>query len=50
LRAAAGAGAFGYLLKSDDETLLMDALESLTMGRRFVSPSFEAGLATQLFH
>lgn len=50
LRAAAAAGASGYLLKSDDEKLLVAALQCLTTGQHFVSPSFDAGLANQLFH
>jgi DNA-binding NarL/FixJ family response regulator len=50
LRAAAAAGVSGYLLKSDDEALLVDALRHLKMGQYFVSPSFEPGLAKQLFH
>ncbi len=49
LRAAAAAGAYGYLLKSDDETLLVDALQSLKTGEHFVSPAFDASLAKQLF-
>ena len=49
LRAAALAGASGYLLKSDTEELLVSALTSLSKGRRFVSPSFEATLVDQLF-
>ncbi len=49
LRAAAAAGASGYLLKSDDEALLVDALQCLRTGHHFVSPSFDAGLAKQLF-
>jgi len=49
LRAAAAAGAYGYLLKSDDEALLVDALQHLKMGEHFISPSFEPGLAKQLF-
>jgi DNA-binding NarL/FixJ family response regulator len=50
LRAAAAAGASGYLLKSDAEELLVAALHSLSEGHRFVSPSFDAKLVTQLFH
>lgn len=50
LRAAGAAGASGYLLKSDDEALLRDALRSLTEGHSFVSPSFDPGLAKQFFH
>lgn len=50
LRAAAAAGASGYLLKSDDEKLLVNALQCLRTGHHFVSPSFDAGLAKQLFH
>jgi two-component system, NarL family, invasion response regulator UvrY len=49
LRAAAAAGAYGYLLKSDDETLLVDALQRLKTGEHFVSPCFDADLAEQLF-
>ena len=49
LRAAAAAGVSGYLLKSDDESLLVNALRCLTMGQHFVSPSFDVGLARQLF-
>jgi len=49
LRAAVAAGASGYLLKSDDEKLLINALQCLRTGRHFVSPSFDAGLARQLF-
>ena len=50
LRAAAAAGASGYLLKSDAEELLVAALHSLGEGHRFVSPSFDAKLVKQLFH
>ena len=50
LRAAALAGASGYLLKSDTEELLVCALTSLSEGHRFVSPSFETTLVDQLFH
>jgi DNA-binding NarL/FixJ family response regulator len=49
LLAAAKAGASGYLLKSDDERLLVDALECLKEGQSFVSPSFDPELAEQLF-
>ena len=49
LRAAAAAGAAGYLLKSDAEELLVSALHSLGEGHRFVSPSFDAKLVNQLF-
>lgn len=49
LRAAAVAGASGYLLKSDTEELLVSALHSLGEGRRFVSPSFDSSLVKQLF-
>jgi DNA-binding NarL/FixJ family response regulator len=49
LRAAASAGASGYLLKSDAEELLVSALHSLGEGHRFVSPSFDAALVNQLF-
>ena len=49
LRAAAAAGASGYLLKSDAEELLVSALHSLGEGNRFVSPSFDAKLVKQLF-
>lgn len=49
LRAAAIAGASGYLLKSDAEELLVTALHSLSAGYRFVSPSFETSLVNQLF-
>jgi two-component system response regulator NreC len=49
LRAAAAAGASGYLLKSDAEELLVLALHSLGEGHRFVSPSFDAKLVKQLF-
>ncbi len=49
LRAAAVAGASGYLLKSDAEELLVSALQSLSNGDRFVSPSFDSALVKQLF-
>jgi DNA-binding NarL/FixJ family response regulator len=49
LRAAALAGASGYLLKSDAEELLVSALQSLSQGDRFVSPSFDQSLVDQLF-
>jgi DNA-binding NarL/FixJ family response regulator len=49
LRAAAMAGASGYLLKSDTEELLVSALTCLSEGHRFVSPSFETTLVNQLF-
>lgn len=49
LRAAALAGASGYLLKSDAEELLVSALNSLSRGDRFVSPSFDLQLVRQLF-
>jgi two-component system response regulator NreC len=49
LRAAAAAGASGYLLKSDAEELLVSALHSLGKGDQFVSPSFDAKLVKQLF-
>jgi len=49
LRAAAMAGASGYLLKSDAEELLVTALDCLSAGYRFVSPSFETVLVDQLF-
>jgi two-component system response regulator DegU len=49
LRAAALAGASGYLLKSDAEELLVSALHSLCEGHRFVSPSFETTLVNHLF-
>jgi DNA-binding NarL/FixJ family response regulator len=49
LRAAAGAGASGYLLKSDAEEMLLTALRHLKEGRSFVSPAFNPGLARELF-
>jgi two-component system response regulator NreC len=49
LRAAAAAGASGYLLKSDVEELLMVALSRLQEGRGFVSPVFNPELVKQLF-
>ncbi len=49
LRAAAAAGASGYLLKSDAEELLMIALRRLEEGECFVSPAFDPQLAKQLF-
>lgn len=49
LRAAAGAGASGYLLKSDAEELLLIALSLLESGQYFVSPEFDPGLAKALF-
>lgn len=49
LRAAALAGASGYLLKSDAEELLVFALSRLSEGHRFVSPSFETALVDELF-
>lgn len=49
LRAAAVVGASGYLLKSDAEELLISALQSLHLGHRFVSPSFDSTLVSQLF-
>ncbi len=49
LRAAALAGASGYLLKSDAEELLVSALQSVSQGGRFVSPSFDEALVNQLF-
>ena len=49
LRAAAMAGASGYLLKSDAEELLVSALNRLSEGQVFVSPSFDSALVRQLF-
>ena len=49
LRAAAEAGASGYLLKSDAEELLLAALRRLEENRPFVSPAFSPDLARQLF-
>ena len=49
LRAAAAAGASGYLLKSDAEELLRTALNRLEEGRSFVSPVFNPELAKELF-
>ena len=49
LRAAAAAGVAGYLLKSDAEQLLIDALQSLQEGKLFVSPTFDLSLVKQLF-
>jgi two-component system, NarL family, response regulator NreC len=49
LRAAASAGASGYVLKSDAEELLVLALQTLNAGRRFVSPSFAPALVAQVF-
>jgi two-component system, NarL family, response regulator NreC len=49
LRAAAVAGASGYLLKSDAEELLVFALQTLSSGHRFVSPSFDSAIVKQLF-
>lgn len=45
LRASAAAGASGYLLKSDAEELLMEALHHLEEGQCFVSPAFDPDLA-----
>ena len=50
LRAAAAAGASGYLLKSETEELLIEALQRLEEGQCFVSPSFDPELAKQLFN
>ena len=49
LRAAADAGASGYLLKSDAEELLLIALSLLEDGHYFVGPEFDPGLAKKLF-
>jgi len=49
LRAAAGAGVSGYLLKSDAEEQLVVALCELEAGRKFVSPAFDPALSRQLF-
>lgn len=49
LRAAAAAGASGFLLKSDAEELLMTALKLLEGGQYFVSPAFDPELTKQLF-
>jgi len=49
LRAAAAAGASGYLLKSDPEELFVVALQCLEDGRCFVSPAFNQEFAKQLF-
>jgi DNA-binding NarL/FixJ family response regulator len=49
LRAVAGAGASGYLLKSDAEQLLLAALSCLEEGRSFVSPAFNPELVRELF-
>ena len=49
LRAAAAAGASGYLLKSDAEELLLAALRFLEEDKCFVSPAFSPTLAKQLF-
>jgi len=49
LRAAAAAGASGFLLKSDAEELLLIALQRLEEDQCFVSPAFDQGLAKQLF-
>lgn len=49
LRAAAAAGASGFLLKSDAEELLITALRLLEGGQYFVSPAFDPELAKQLF-
>jgi len=49
LRAAAAAGASGYLLKSDPEELLVIALQCLEEGQCFVSPAFNQTSAKQLF-
>lgn len=49
LRAAVSAGAVGYLLKSDAEELLIVALERLTDGQHFVSPSFSPELVKRVF-
>src|SRR5215472_11960313 len=45
LRAAAAAGASGYLLKSDAEEQLLLALRALEAGRPFVSPAFDPTLS-----
>ena len=50
LRAAAAAGASGYLLKSDAEEQLLLALRALEAGRPFVSPAFDPALSRQLFY
>jgi len=49
LHAAAAAGASGYLLKSEAEELLIEALQRLEEGHCFVSPSFDPELAERLF-
>jgi DNA-binding NarL/FixJ family response regulator len=49
LRAAMAAGAAGYVLKSDDEKLLVEALACLEQGQPFISPSFDPMLVKQLF-
>jgi DNA-binding NarL/FixJ family response regulator len=49
LRAAAAAGASGFLLKSDAEELLLLALQRLEENQCFVSPAFDPNLAKQLF-
>lgn len=49
LDAAASAGASGYLLKTDAEELLVEALQSLQGGQRFVSPSFNPTVVKRAF-
>jgi two-component system response regulator NreC len=49
LDAAASAGASGYLLKTDAEELLVEALQSLQGGQRFVSPYFNPTVVKRAF-
>jgi len=49
LRAAAGAGVSGYLLKSDAGEHVVVALSELGAGRKFVSPAFDPALSRELF-
>jgi len=49
LRAAAAAGASGYLLKSDAEEQLMEALNRLAAGEPFVSPAFNPEVGDSAF-
>ena len=45
LRAAAEAGAVGYVVKNAVDTELLAAIRAVAAGRTFVSPSLETGLA-----
>jgi DNA-binding NarL/FixJ family response regulator len=48
IRAGLSVGASGYILKADPETIIVEALESVSQNRIFITPSIDPGAAAKV--